>query len=184
MERSNAFPHGEEEIEVVLKMAKKGIKTSSCGRLLDAVAAMLDICHVMEYEGEPAMKLESMARDGKNVLEMEIERKGEEILTSGLLETIMDHLNTFSRKDLAYSAEHFIAEALATVAIEKAEEEGVKNIVVAGGCAYNEHIVSCIKERVKAAGMNFFINRQVPCGDGGISFGQAAVANERIKKGW
>ncbi len=184
MERSNAFPHGEEEIEVVLKMAKKGIKTSSCGRLLDAVAAMLDICHVMEYEGEPAMKLESMARDGKNVLEMEIERKGEEILTSGLLETIMEHLNTFSRKDLAYSAEHFIAEALATVAIEKAEEESVKNIVVAGGCAYNEHIVSCIKERVKAAGMNFFINRQVPCGDGGISFGQAAVANERIKKGW
>lgn len=182
MERSNTFPHGEEEIEVVLKIARKaGIKTSSCGRMLDAVAAMLDICHVMEYEGEPAMKLESLARGGKNVLEMDVERKGKEIVTSELLKNIMENLGRFSRKDLAYSAEHYIAEALATVAIEKAEEEGTKNIVIAGGCAYNEHITTHIKERVREAGLNFFINKQLPCGDGGISFGQAAVANERIK---
>jgi len=181
IERSKVFPYGEKEVEVILKQARNAkIKTSSCGRLLDAIAALLDICHVMHYEGEAAMKLESVARKGKDVLHIKPVIKGNVIETRYLLQQIFENRNKIRKEDLAYSAEEYIANSLAMAAIQKAEEMGIKNIVVAGGCAYNEHITLRIKEKVEKEGMNFFINKLLPCGDGGISFGQAAVASMLI----
>lgn len=181
-ERKEIFPYGEKEIEIVMKMAKgSSIKTSSCGRLLDAVSALLDICHFMNYEGEPAMKLESVARRGKNILEIEPVIKNDVIYTKNLVEEIFENIKE-RKENLAYSAEEYIAKSLAQMAIEKAYEKGIKDIVIAGGCAYNEHINLRIREMVESSSLNFFINRKVPCGDGGISFGQVVIANEKMKK--
>lgn len=50
--------------EVTLQMVERGINsplTSSMGRLLDAVSALLGICGVATYEGEPAILLEAAA---------------------------------------------------------------------------------------------------------------------------
>ena len=46
-----------------------------------------------------------------------------------------------------------------------------------------EQIYDRIKQTVSAAGFNVMTNRAVPCNDGGLSYGQAAVAAARIKKG-
>lgn len=182
-ERKKFFPHGEKEIEVVMKMAKgSSIKTSSCGRLLDAISALLDICHLMNYEGEPAMKLESVARKGRDILEIEPLIKNDVIYTKNMVEEIFENINE-RKENLAYSAEEYIAKSLAQMAIEKAEEEGIKNIVIAGGCAYNEHINLRIRKMVESSSLNFFVNSRVPCGDGGISFGQVIIANERMNSG-
>ena len=184
-ERKHAFPYGEKEIEVVLKQAKnkqakKGVKTSSCGRLLDAVSALLDICHFRNYEGEPAMKLESVAKKGKDVLNLEPIIKDGIIDTKHLLIQLLENMR-YRKEDLAYSAEEYIAISMAQLAIEKAEESGIKHIVIAGGCAYNEHITTAIEEEVRHAGYSFLINQKVPSGDGGISFGQAVIANEKMR---
>lgn len=179
-ERKDAFPYGEEEVNIVLKQLKKEkMLTSSCGRLLDGIASLLDICHKMRYEGEPAMKLESIARKGKDVLQLEPIIKGNVIQTKYLVEYIYENLK-LKKEDLAFSAQEYIAKSLAEVAIQKADEKGIKNIVICGGCAYNEHITSRIKELIEKNGYKFFINEKVPCGDGGISFGQAMVANEKL----
>lgn len=179
-DRRDAFPHGEKEIEIVLKEANKdGIKTSSCGRCLDAVASLLDICHVMSYDGEPAMKLESIAKKGKNILEIEPVIKNNVINTKHLFEELLENINE-RKEDLAYSAEHYIANSLAELAVEKAIEKGIKDIVIAGGCAYNEHIVKVIEKKALQNCLNFYINKKVPCGDGGISFGQALIANAKL----
>ncbi|MEM2935258.1 MAG: carbamoyltransferase HypF, partial [Candidatus Thermoplasmatota archaeon] len=179
-ERREFFPYGEREIDLVFRQRGNSVKTSSCGRILDAVSALLDICHLMSYEGEPAMKLESIARNGKDILKIET------VIKNGIIETKEIFLNILEnikkrKKDLAYSAEQYLANSFATLAMEKADEKGVKNIVVAGGCAYNEHIVTEIEKKVKKEGYKFFINSLLPCGDGGISFGQAIVANKILK---
>lgn len=179
-EREYVFPHGKNEIEVILKQVEKEkLLTSSCGRLLDAISSLLDICHKMDYEGEPAMKLESVARKGKDVLQLEPIIKGNVIETKYLVEQIYENLR-LKKEDLAYSAQEYIAKALATLAMQKADEYGIKNIVIAGGCAYNEHLTTKIKEMLEKNGYKFFINEKVPCGDGGISFGQAVVANKKL----
>ncbi|MBC7080672.1 MAG: carbamoyltransferase HypF [Thermoplasmatales archaeon] len=179
-ERKKFFPHGEEEIEIIFRQRKGSIKTSSCGRVLDAISALLDVCHVMRYEGEPAMKLESLARRGNNVLEIEPVIKNGIIETKEIFVNILDNIKK-RKEDLAYSAEQYLADSFASLAIEKADEVGTKNIVIAGGCAYNEHIVTEIEKRVIKEGYRFFINTLVPCGDGGISFGQAVIANKALK---
>ncbi|MEM2582912.1 MAG: carbamoyltransferase HypF [Candidatus Thermoplasmatota archaeon] len=180
-EREKFFPYGEEEIEIIFKQRSKAIKTSSCGRILDAISALLDICHVMSYEGEPAMKLESIARNGEDVLEIEPVIKNGEIETKEIFLSILENIKK-SKKDLAYSAEQYLAKSFATLAMEKADEFGTRNIVIAGGCAYNEHITTEIEKIVTKGGYKFFINSLLPCGDGGISFGQAIVADKILKK--
>jgi hydrogenase maturation protein HypF len=108
--------------------------------------------------------------------------KNNVIETKEMVQQIFENKEKENKVNLAYSAEEYIANSLAMAAIEKAEEMGIKSIVIAGGCAYNEHITLRIKEKVEMEGMKFFIGKLLPCGDGGISFGQAIVANEKMKR--
>ncbi len=73
MQNSKHLPHGETEAELILNQLKKAtsaVETTSCGRVLDAVAAVLGVCFERSYEGEPAMKLESTALAGKDILRL------------------------------------------------------------------------------------------------------------------
>ncbi len=182
MSRKDKFPHGEKEIEIIFKQLKsKNYQiTTSCGRILDAAAAILDICHKRTYEGEPARKLEAIAIGGKYVIDLEPDIKGKILRTSPLLEEIFEHRDKFPIKDLAYSVEEYIARGFAELAIEIAEEEGVKYIGFSGGCAYNNHLLSTIKRIVEKRKFIFLQHEKVPPGDGGISLGQVVIAASSI----
>jgi hydrogenase maturation protein HypF len=175
---SARFPHGEKEVEVIVKELEKGLvsKTTSCGRVLDAVSAMLDLCYERTYEGEPAMKLESIALKGKDVLNLTPRLKGNVIDTTLLVHEIFDQKNKYSVADLACSAQSYLAKSLAQLAVEEAERLNVKHIGFSGGVAYNEHITVTIRRIVEENGFKFIVHNRVPPGDGGISFGQAIVA--------
>jgi hydrogenase maturation protein HypF len=80
--------------------------------------------------------------------------------------------------DLAYSAHVYLAEGLASLAIEQAQKEGTKNVGFTGGAACNQILAATIRESVEAAGLTFYVHEQVPAGDGGVSFGQAVVASK------
>ncbi|MCZ7406642.1 MAG: carbamoyltransferase HypF, partial [Candidatus Methanoperedens sp.] len=63
------------ELAIVLKQMETGFNsplTSSTGRILDAIAALLGVCAERTYEGEPAMKLEAFALKGKDVVDMPV----------------------------------------------------------------------------------------------------------------
>lgn len=173
------FPHGEEEIQVILHQLErrdKIIKTSSCGRILDAVAAVLGICYERTYEGEPAMKLESVATKGRDILKLEPIIHDNVLNTSKLLLEIFENKKKHSRADLAYSAHKYLAEGLATLAIEKALEKNIKAIGFSGGVACNEIFTFIMRKVVEASSLRFLVHKAVPPGDGGLSFGQAVVA--------
>ena len=68
---SQHLPYGEPEAKLILSQLQKGtgiIETTSCGRVLDAVAVVLGVCFERTYEGELAMKLESIALAGRDHL--------------------------------------------------------------------------------------------------------------------
>ncbi len=172
------FPHGEEEVEVILQQLGKPLvpKTTSCGRVLDAVSAILGICYERTYEGEPAMKLESAASTGRNVLKLRPTVNENVIDTTSLVHEIFTQKNAFSVADLAFSAQSYIARSLAQLASEEAKRLGVDVVGFSGGVAYNEHITSTIRRVVEENGLGFVVHELVPPGDGGISFGQAVAA--------
>lgn len=122
------------------------------------------------------MKLESTALKGKDVLKLKPSIKGDVLATSIMLQTIYENRNTQSRADLAYSAHAYLAKGLAELAIQKASESNVKTVGFSGGVAYNEILTSQIKRAVEASGLKFIAHKQVPPGDGGLSFGQAVAS--------
>jgi len=175
---SDRFPHGETEIEAIVRQLEKGIvyKTSSCGRILDAVSALLGVCYERTFEGEPAMKLESAAVKGKDVLGLESKIDGNVIDTSFLLNMIFNYRKKHSVADLAYSAENYLAKSLAELAISEAERLDIKAIGFSGGVAYNEHITKTIRQTVEENGIKIIVHRLIPAGDAGTSTGQAITA--------
>ena len=180
LQNQQHFPHGEKEIRIILHQLEKGskiIETTSCGRVLDAVAAVLGICHERTYEGEPAMKLESAAIKGKNALKLEPIINSNFLDTTQLLLAIFENKEKYSKADLAHSAHAYLAKGLAVLAIEKALENSVKTIGFSGGVACNEILALMMRKVIEASGLNFLIHEVVPPGDGGLSFGQAVVAS-------
>lgn len=179
LQNQKRFPYGEKEIQMILHQLEKGnntVKTTSCGRVLDAVAAILGVCYERTYEGEPAMKLESMAIKGKNVLKLEPKIKGNILNTTQMLLEVFENRQKNSKADLAYFAHAYLAEGLAKLAIEKAVENDVKTLGFSGGAACNEILALIMRKTVEASGLKFLVHETIPSGDGGLSLGQAFVA--------
>jgi hydrogenase maturation protein HypF len=178
MSNSARFPHGKREVEVIFKQLEKGLvpKTTSCGRVLDAVSAILGLCYVRTYEGEPAMKLESVALKGKDVLKLKPRLEGNIVDTTLLVREIFNQKDDYSVEDLACSAQSYLARSLAQLAVEEADRLNVEYVGFSGGVAYNEHVTVTIKRIVERKGFKFIVHNRVPSGDGGVSFGQAIAA--------
>ena len=177
LQNKKHFPHGEKEVELVIHQLKRGnwIKTTSCGRILDAVAAVLGICYERTYEGEPAMKLESAAIKGKDVLNLKPIIHGDVLDTTEMVLTIFENREKYSKVDLAYSAHAYLAKGLAMLAVEKALEEKVEAIGFSGGVACNQILTSIMRKIVESSGLKFLVHEAVPPGDGGLSFGQTVI---------
>lgn len=161
---------------------KQNINTaysSSMGRLFDAAAALLDICHYNSYEGECAIMLEQAAHKGfaeleKKVVPVSVEKK-EEIYQANSLKLLTDlyHLkSTYSKEVLAYLFHHAVAAAIVEMTDEICREHGVDQIALSGGTFINRIILKEVVEGLCEKGRNVYLNEKVPCGDGGIALGQ------------
>ena len=176
--KSQHLPHGIKEAELVIKQLNGGSapETTSCGRVLDAVSAILGICYERTYEGEPAMKLESTALRGRDVLDLQPVIKGNVLDTTFLVHEIFENRNRYSKTDLACLTQSYLARGLAELAVREAERLQVDHVGFSGGVAYNGHITATMRKAVEGMGFKFLVHKQIPAGDGGTSFGQAIVA--------
>lgn len=176
---------GEHETKPLVNQMKDSPRTSSAGRFLDAVSALLGVCARRTYEGEPAMRLESFARGARKSTRLKYKVKGNVVDTPGIICQIAKAFkkdpSRSSARALAYSAQQALADSLFEVALSTSRERGCRNIAVSGGVFYNAQISSRISGLCKKNGLFLFRHLAVPCGDGGVSFGQACFA-DRIAK--
>ena len=173
------FPYGRDEIEILQNQLKTGkgiIESTSCGRVLDAAAAVLGYCYERTYEGEPAMKLESAATKGKDTLSLEPEIRYDVLQTTPLLREVFEARDRLSRFDLAYSVHSYMAKGLAALAAQKAKELDLKTVGFTGGVASNRIFQIILRASLSRYGIELVVHEAVPAGDGGLSFGQAVAA--------
>ncbi|MFB6085875.1 MAG: carbamoyltransferase HypF [Halodesulfurarchaeum sp.] len=175
-------PLDEIEAGTVLDSLEAGVNapvTTSAGRFLDAVSALLGVCPERRYEGEPAIRLEAAAA-GVTPLELDppfCRRDGTRVLDVRTLARRLDELaETESTAAVAATAQDVLARGLADMAVREAERRGIEAIGFSGGVAYNEAISDRIDRHVSAAGFEYVDHERVPPGDAGISYGQAIVA--------
>ena len=159
-------------------------ETTSAGRFLDAISAMLGICTRRDYEGQPAIELEAAASRAAPVpLDLPITRReGHRVLDVRALAQALDALDE-PAEVVAATAQDALARGLATLAIEAATDRGLDAVGFSGGVALNDAISRRIGRDVQAAGLDVLQHEQVPPGDAGLAYGQAVVAAATLDAG-
>jgi hydrogenase maturation protein HypF len=184
-----------ERRRIVLQMLESGFNTpltSSCGRLFDAIAALLGLQSVSSFEGEAAMRLEAYARQAvtdrwqDELLEQEHDcrqdlyyRENEqrwEIISSKFVKRLIDNLDGGSNGPVAALQFHSWLITRISHLVEKlAGRTGISTVVVSGGCLQNELLLDGLLFSLGQRGLCTYSGVQIPHNDGGISVGQAVI---------
>jgi hydrogenase maturation protein HypF len=176
------------KVDLLLRMMEQGVNsplTSSCGRLFDAVAALIGIRQEVNYEAQAAIELEmAMASSDEDtaypmklVPELVPEDDHWIVSTRPLFEALLDDLSrnlpvaTISRRFHNGLVEGFVE--LATLLRKKT---ALQRVCLSGGTFHNIYLSQRLEARLSEVGFEVFTQKEVPSGDGGLSLGQAVVA--------
>jgi hydrogenase maturation protein HypF len=173
----------------VVQLARAHINTpptSSVGRLFDAVAAILGIRDSIDYEGQAAIELEQCAL-ATELSSYEIDVAAEEpLLLHGteLVRAVVEDLRKQTPKEVISSRFHnTLAKIVSDTCATVRSRTGLDVVALSGGVFQNMLLLSRTSNALESQGFRLLIHRRVPTNDGGISFGQAAIAAARDRNG-
>ena len=181
--------------------AASTLRTSSAGRLFDAVAALAGLCQVARYEGEAAMLLESAAATHHSsaepypfVLVQQAEAFSADVVLAGnsdgwrldhtgLPETAAWEVDTAPMAAAIWRAVGAGVPApeiaarfhrtLTAIAVAVAEKVAVTTVALGGGCFQNVRLLETTAAALAAHGHDVWIPARFPANDGGLAAGQA-----------
>ncbi|MEU1273108.1 carbamoyltransferase HypF [Streptomyces sp. NPDC005799] len=175
------------EVATVRAMVARDVncpRASSAGRLFDTVAALLGLADRVSYEGEAAVLLEAAAGDQHAVpLGHRIVRaQGLWVYdpTPTLVDLLTRQLGGESVARLAAAFHATVAMVTAELAARAVADGAPRTVCLGGGCFVNRRLLTEVRRRLHSHGLRVFVGGQVPVGDGGVSYGQAAVAAARL----
>jgi len=180
-------------LEKLLKSGKNVFRTSSMGRLFDAVAVILGIGREATYEGELAMRLEALpgrisASDSLNAghYGFEITASNDGLIEMNwrpVIQSIIDDLRrSVDKKAIACRFHNSLAKAIFDVACYLSKETGIKNLAFSGGVFQNSLLNELIRLTFAGTDFNLFFHIHLPPNDGCISFGQAIFTAKNLLK--
>ncbi|WUV61103.1 carbamoyltransferase HypF [Streptomyces sp. NBC_01478] len=177
------------EVDIVRAMVARDVncpRASSAGRLFDTVAALLGLADRVSYEGEAAVLLEAAAGDEHAVPLAHRVLRAQGLWVYDPTPTLTDLLERQADGEpvarLA-AAFHVTLGLVTAELVGRAVAEGAPHTVcLGGGCFVNRRLLTEVKRRLHAQGLRVLVGGQVPVGDGGISYGQAAVAAARLAR--
>ncbi len=160
-------------------------ETSSMGRLFDAVSSLLGVRAQVNYEGQAAIELEAMAdRRCEDAYEFRISADGSVVDAHQVIRSaVEDLLNDRPPALVAAKFHGAVARLIAAFALRVREDRKLKRVALSGGVFQNLLLLRKTQQLLRASGFEVFTHARVPTNDGGISLGQALIANARIKLG-
>jgi hydrogenase maturation protein HypF len=176
----------ETELEIIKRQIEKNINTpltSSTGRLFDAVAALIGVRGIIQYEAQAAIDLEmcasEVANEDKSYPFSVIELNGISIIkVQDLLAAVINDWQAKTPKAMIAARFHnTIARMILELCQAVSTQTGIKQVVLSGGVFQNRLLTRKARALVESAGLRVYTHHQVPCNDGGISLGQAVIAN-------
>jgi hydrogenase maturation protein HypF len=185
----------EKEARVLMQMMERGVNvplTSSLGRLFDAVAAVVLKWRVVDYEAQAAIELEGIAVDEPDdvpgyALEFVggdwAAREPVRISTIPLWRELVEDLRTGRSKARIAARFHAgVAEGFVRVAVLARTSTGISKVALSGGCMHNRRLARLLRVKLEAEDFEVYQHRSVSPGDGGLSYGQVAVAAAMLMK--
>lgn len=185
----------EKKWAAVARLAITGVSsplTSSVGRLFDAVAALAGVCITATYEGQPAVELDAAAEDtgDDELIEFPIfesahtaEHPSSLIVDprGAILQIARDSQAGVSGGIISRRFHSALARATASVCASIAERSGIRIVALSGGVFQNHRLLEHTQRLLTQRGLRVLTPRLVPPNDGGIAYGQAAVAAWRCR---
>ncbi|MFC6671454.1 hypothetical protein [Marinobacterium aestuariivivens] len=149
---------------------------SSCGRLFDAVAALLGIApERLSFEGQAALRLESLAGRADPLQVPPLQPVPGPLTLDRLWARLLQGLAQTTPATLALSFHLWLADLLGERLMALARQQHVDTLALGGGCLQNALLQSALRTRLEHAGFRVLIPRQLPAGDGGLALGQAVA---------
>jgi hydrogenase maturation protein HypF len=155
------------------------------GRLFDAVSALIGIRGEIDYEGQAAIELEMAAYDdcdkvgNKGYPYSITEDDGVNIVRlKELLSAIVEDLyQGVSKVTISARFHNTVAQMIIDMCQSIAKRTGINKVALSGGVFQNRLLLRKVAPLLEAGGFSVLAHKQVPCNDGGISLGQAVIAN-------
>jgi hydrogenase maturation protein HypF len=161
--------------------------TSSMGRLFDAVSALLGLCHEVTFEGQAAIALEAAALASNysgcgydfSVIDDQIR------LASLFSQLVADRQSGLSVPDIARRFHLTVAQmAVMTAITARTQSNGVNppvnHVALSGGVWQNRLLLETTVPLLRQAGFEVLLHQTVPANDGGLAYGQIAVAAAQL----
>jgi len=159
--------------------------TSSCGRLFDAVSALLGICRIADYEGQAAMELQAAVtsqsvgsdRLGAYPFDLLGDEPPFSVLPAKILQAA--YRDVIGHAPPAVVAARFhstVARIILDVCLKLRELTRIQQVCLSGGVFQNDLLLQLARELLAADGFQVFSASQLPANDGGLSLGQAVIA--------
>jgi hydrogenase maturation protein HypF len=173
------------QFDVVSSMIARSlhtVETSSSGRLFDAIASLLGLGAKATFEGQAAIALETLATSGsvdQGFYPFDITDAETAVLDlRRMIEAIVDDLDTgTARADIARRFHHTLSTAIIEVCCRIRKQEALDRVCLSGGTFQNHYLLAHTVSGLRSQGFAVFLHATVPANDGGISLGQAVVAN-------
>jgi hydrogenase maturation protein HypF len=172
----------------IARLAATGLaspQTTSVGRLFDAVAAICGLRAEIKYEGQAAIELEAACDPS--------ERRAYPVAVESIEDAVRidprEALRAVSRETragepigiVAARFHNGLAAAATEACIRAAAAHRTELVVLSGGVFANRRLLEPVSRALTRAGIRVLIPQRLPIGDGGISYGQAAVAAAAIQ---
>jgi len=170
----------------VRAMIERGIntvETSACGRLFDAVASIAGLRHEANFEAQAAIQLEAIAVSGleqqypfeiaeNGVWQIDMRPAIESIVRDVLRGRPVGHISTLFHNTVAA----IVVEVCRRLRLA----DRLDRVCLSGGTFQNVYLLERTVAGLRSSGFEVFLHSKVPPNDGGISLGQAVIANRSL----
>lgn len=180
----------EHKLDIVNQMLNKNINSplsSGCGRLFDAVSALLGLVEKIDYEGQAAIRLEKIQdRSTKNFYDLHI-HENDNFLT---LDTVLlfekiyiDYMAGMSPEIISRKFHLALSHGICRWVLQASQKTGIKTVGLSGGVMQNMTVFRILSRLLAENGLNILVHKQLPPNDACVSLGQAAYGRKLLQSG-
>jgi hydrogenase maturation protein HypF len=154
--------------------------TSSMGRLFDATACLIGLRNEVTYEAQAAIEMEGLAKPFVAVAQPYACTIGDgnTIGLKDLLKSIVEDVRVKKSTEIIAARFH---RTIANIALDickcARDSAGLNEVALSGGVWQNQVLLDLVRDGLRQNGFVVYFHQQVPTNDGGLSLGQAVIAN-------
>ena len=186
-------------IAVMVDRKINSVKSTSAGRLFDAVSAVLGIRRASSFEGEASTQLQFAAQrwqskkqektadfygSGPHLCDRRDSGEGRRLLASGLLfeKIVRGKQRGMERDYLAWAFHRLLADMIVEACLMAGKETGIETAALSGGVFQNTLLLGMCVNDLEEAGFKVLRHHMIAPNDGGIGLGQAAYGLEQLRR--